>query len=74
MMKYRPCNGRCTKEGDYCDGCGRSRDEVDSLNAHLYQLAQYAIDHDYDNIEDFANSVANGVYYKHLALTKKSDD
>jgi hypothetical protein len=69
-MKYRPCNGRCTQGGDFCDGCGRSREEVDSLNVIVKQLAQYAKDHEYENIEDFANSVANGIYYKYQALDK----
>jgi len=69
-MKYRPCNGRCTHDGDACDGCGRTREEVDSLNVIVKQLAKYAKDREYDNIEDFANSVANGIYYKYQALEK----
>jgi len=43
---------------------------VDSLNVIVKQLAQYAKDREYDNIEDFANSVANGIYYKYQALEK----
>lgn len=69
-MKYRPCNGGCTKKGTHCDGCGRTHEEVETLNGMVKELAVYAKEMQYDNIEDYANSVATGIYYKLDALNK----
>lgn len=69
-MKYHACNGGCTKEGTHCNGCGRTHEDVAKLNSMVKQLAGYAKDMDYENIEDFANSVATGIYYKLEALNK----
>ena len=63
-MKYRPCNGGCTDKGTHCDGCGRTHEEVAELNRMVKELAAYARKMDYDNIDDYANSVAKGIYYK----------
>jgi hypothetical protein len=70
QMKYRPCNGGCTKKGTHCDGCGRTHEEVETLNGMVKELAVYAKEMQYDNIEDYANSVATGIYYKLDALNK----
>ncbi len=69
-MKYRPCNGGCTKKGTHCDGCGRTHEEVEKLNGMVKELAAYAKEMQYENIEDYANSVATGIYYKLDALNK----
>ena len=63
-MKYRPCNGGCTDTGTHCDGCGRSHEDVAELNRMAKELAAYAQKMEYDNIDDYANSVAKGIYYK----------
>ena len=67
-MKYRPCTGACTKDGTHCDGCGRTHEEVATLNKMVKDLAAYAVEMEYDNTEDYANSVAKGIYYKLEAL------
>lgn len=72
-MKYRPCNGGCTKAGTHCDGCGRSLEDVEKLNGMVRELASYALEKDYENVEDFANSVATGIYYKLEALKKNAN-
>lgn len=69
-MKYRACNGGCTKTGTHCDGCDREHEDVDKLNSMIKELAAYALEKDYENIDDFANSVATGIYYKLEALKK----
>lgn len=63
-MKYRPCTGGCTDQGTHCDGCGRSHEDVAELNRMIKELAVYARRMEYENIEDYANSVAKGIYYK----------
>jgi len=67
-MKYSPCNGGCTHDGTHCNGCGRSHEEVAKVNGLVKQLAAYAKEMNYENIEDYANSVATGIYYKLEAL------
>jgi hypothetical protein len=69
-MKYRPCTGACTHTGTHCDGCGRSHEEVAQLNRMIKDLAAYAKKMDYENIEDYANSVAKGIYYKLESLNQ----
>lgn len=63
-MKFSPCNGRCTKEGTHCDGCGRSLTDVADLNKMVQTLVDYAIEKDYENREDFANAIARSIFYK----------
>lgn len=72
-MKYRPCTGSCTHAGSHCDGCGRSHEEVAELNAMVKTLASYAKKMQYDNTDDFANSVAKGIYYKLEAMNAVSE-
>jgi hypothetical protein len=67
-MKYRPCNGGCTKTGTLCDGCDRPHEDVAKLNNMIRELAEYALEKDYENLDDFANSVATGIFYKLEAL------
>ena len=69
-MKYKVCNGGCTKTGTHCDDCDRSHEDVAKLNSMIRDLAAYALEKDYENINDFANSVATGIYYKLEALKK----
>ncbi len=63
-MKFRPCNGGCTDKGTHCDGCGRSHEEVAEFNHLVKGLAAQALEQGYENIEDYANSVAKSIYYK----------
>jgi len=67
-MKYKACNGGCTKAGTHCDGCGRTHEDVAKFNTMVKELAAYALEKEYENIDDFANSVATGIYYKLEAL------
>ncbi len=69
-MKYRPCTGACTDKGTHCDGCGRTHEEVAELNGMVKELAAYAKKMDYENTDDYANSVAKGIYYKLEAMNK----
>jgi len=63
-MKFSPCTGNCTKEGTHCEGCGRTHEEVAELSTMVKGLVAFAQKMEYENTEDFANSVASGVRYK----------
>lgn len=63
-MKFKPCNGECTDEGLYCDGCGRSHQEVEAMRILVDKLVALAENMNYENIDDFANAVGGSIKYK----------
>ena len=63
-MEFKPCNGECTEEGLYCEGCGRSRQEVDAMRKPVDELVALAQKMNYENLDDFANAVAGSIKYK----------
>ena len=63
-MKFNPCNGECTEEGQYCEGCGRSHQEVEAMRRPVEELVALAHKMNYDNTDDFANAVAGSIKYK----------
>ena len=63
-MKFSPCNGECTDDGIYCEGCGRSHQEVDAMRKPVEELVALAQKMNYENLDDFANAVAGSIRYK----------
>lgn len=63
-MKFIPCNGECTDEGLYCEGCGRTHQEVDAMRKPVEELVTLFKKMNYDNLDDFANAVAGSIKYK----------
>lgn len=57
-MKFSPCNGECTDEGARCEGCGRSREEVEATRALVESIAGFAAQMGYENINEFTQFVA----------------
>ena len=64
MMKFSPCTGKCTEEGTHCEGCGRWHEEIAEMNAHIAGLLTFAKKMNYENIDEFAEGVANTIKYK----------
>ena len=62
-MKFVPCNGNCTDKGIYCEGCGRTHQEIEAMRKPVEALAALAKKMDYENIDEFANAVAGSVKY-----------
>ncbi|MEJ2399747.1 MAG: DUF1289 domain-containing protein [Xanthomonadales bacterium] len=62
-MIFKPCNGECTEEGTHCAGCGRSHEEVADMRRLVGALVAYAEEMEYENVDDFANGVANGIRF-----------
>ena len=63
-MKFVPCNGNCTDKGIYCDGCGRTHQEIEAMRRPVEAIAALALELKYENIDEFANAVAASVKYK----------
>ena len=65
-MKFNPCNGECSDEGLYCNGCGRSHQEIEAMRRPVEDLVALVNKMNYDNTDDFANAVAGSIKY-HLS-------
>ncbi|OOZ36281.1 DUF1289 domain-containing protein [Solemya velesiana gill symbiont] len=54
-MQFSPCKGGdfCTQDGTHCQGCGRSHEEIAETRMLMQRVAKYAVDMDYENIEEF---------------------
>lgn len=64
-MIFSPCTGKCTDTGTHCEGCGRTHQEVAETRKFVADMVGYAQSKNYENVEDFANSIARGVIYKY---------
>lgn len=58
-MKFSPCTNNCTKDGTYCQGCGRTHQEIQSTSAIGEQLLNHLLEYDYDDPELFLQTVSN---------------
>jgi hypothetical protein len=57
-MKFNPCtSGRCTTEGTYCEGCGRTHEEIAETKQLIMALVGFAQRQGYENIEEFSSFV-----------------
>lgn len=63
-MKFKPCNGECTDEGLYCEGCGRTHQEVDAMRQPVEKLVALYKKMNYENLDDFADAVASSIKYR----------
>lgn len=63
-MKFNPCTGRCTEGGTTCGGCGRSHEEIVEMKTHVTNLVAFAEKMGYENVEEFANTVAGNVKFR----------
>jgi len=63
-MIFSPCNGKCTDQGTNCEGCGRTHAEVAETRKMVADLVAYAQKKNYENVEEYANSIARSVVYK----------
>lgn len=63
-MIFSPCNGKCTDQGTHCEGCGRTHTEVAETRKMVADIVAYAQKKGYENVEDYANSIARSVIYK----------
>ena len=63
-MQFNPCTGKCTEAGTHCEGCGRTHVDIAEMRKLVGQLVEFAQKMDYENIDEFANGVANSIKYK----------
>ena len=63
-MKFNPCNGNCTEDGEVCGGCGRTHEEIAEMKKLVANLVGFAKKMEYENFEGFANGVAGSIKYQ----------
>jgi hypothetical protein len=63
-MKFKPCTGECTDDGQYCEGCGRSHQEIDAMHRMVDELVAFYKKMEYENLDDYAEAVAGSIKYQ----------
>ena len=63
-MKFNPCTDNCTYEGSHCEGCGRTHQEIAETKKMVMALVNFAQSQEYENIEDFSNSIGQSLLKK----------
>lgn len=66
MPTFTPCQGQtaCRDDGERCITCGRSFPEIEQTRALIDALAAFAVQQEYENVEEFAAYVAGKVVKK----------
>lgn len=69
-MKFTTCVNRtaCTEDGTHCRACGRSHEEIARLRQLTDAVTAFAIDMDYDNMDDFLHYLTGKVNKKVKAV------
>jgi hypothetical protein len=79
IMGFTPCQGKtaCRDDGERCLTCGRRLEEIVWLRDLLDQMTSLAIEHGYDNIDEFAAYIAyklpKMVGHRRQQLTEQAD-
>ena len=64
-MKFSPCiSGKCTEEGNHCEGCGRTHQEIAETKRIIKELVTFAQNQQYENVDDFANFIGETILHK----------
>jgi hypothetical protein len=60
-MQFSPCRGKdnCTEGGTYCEGCGRTHEEIASTRGLISSIADYAIKMGYENHAEFTSFIGD---------------
>ncbi len=60
-MQFSPCRGgdNCTQGGTHCEGCGRSHEEIAKTRELIGAISRFALDMEYENIEEFTSFVGD---------------
>jgi hypothetical protein len=63
VAQFIPCQGKtaCRDDGVRCLTCGRSLEEVVWLRDLIGQLAELAVEYEYDNVEQYIDYIVRKV-------------
>lgn len=70
---FTHCRGKalCSENETECRTCGRSLDEIYTTRRIIDELANFIVDMDYENVNDFVYYVANKVTKKAAHLDEQ---
>lgn len=63
-MHYTPCQNICDKTADICPACNRTREEINTVKQLVQSAVTLGIEKDYDNIDEYADSIAEAIKKK----------
>jgi predicted Fe-S protein YdhL (DUF1289 family) len=63
-MKFSPCTDNCTYDGTHCQGCGRAHEEIAETKRLVMEVVNFALEQEYENIEDFSNAIGQSILKK----------
>jgi predicted Fe-S protein YdhL (DUF1289 family) len=63
-MKFNPCVDLCTYDGERCEGCGRSREEITQTKAIVKSIVEFVQAQGYDNRDEFIAAIAKSATKK----------
>ena len=63
-MQYTPCQDLCDKSAFICPGCGRTREEIQTVKDIVQKAVKLGIEMDYDTIDEFADAIATKIKKK----------
>ena len=72
-MKFSPCVNKCTNDGTFCHGCGRSHTEIRENSALIDKVVAHLIKYDYDDPENFLKMLNEKSLTRLAQLKKRSD-
>ncbi len=60
-MQFNACQGKdnCTEGGTHCEGCGRSHEEIARTRELIGTVANYALQMEYENYQEFTAFIAD---------------
>lgn len=66
MNRFNPCKGKtaCRDDGERCITCERSFAEIEQTRALIEALAEFSLQQDYENVDEFAAYVADKLVKK----------
>jgi predicted Fe-S protein YdhL (DUF1289 family) len=57
-MRDTPCQDLCDKSALICPGCGRTKEEINTVKDIVQRAVKLGTEMDYDNIDEFAEAIA----------------
>lgn len=71
--RFKPCINRtaCTEDGERCRSCGRSHEEINAIRNITNQVADFILQREYSNSEEFLDYLVKKVSHKLIARRRR---
>jgi len=72
-MKFSPCTNKCTSDGSFCQGCGRSHTEIRESKALVAKVAAHLLEYGYQDPDKFLKMLHKKSLKRLMQLQEKED-